>query len=156
MADGGDDNVAYLIADGTTLLGVPSAGNGGNVTSDANGGLVTIGNVTSGENVGAVFVEERPQRGDNKPGGKPGGGKPDAGKPGAGGKVKALPSTGDGSAVAGTTTGSLGLLLLGALLGLTVIGFGRRRRIDQRGRTATTQQHVAARPRSDDRGRPTW
>ncbi|MDQ3780563.1 MAG: hypothetical protein M3354_08465, partial [Chloroflexota bacterium] len=101
-ADGGDDNAAILFADGTTLVGIPRAGNGGTTRSQANGGPIEIGNVTSGNNLGAMFSERqsdtggryrgpepRPADGENR-GGKPaasGGGKPSAGGRESGGRT---------------------------------------------------------------------
>ena len=57
VADGGDGNAVLLVADATTTTGdVPRAGNGGSVLSQANAGPITIGNVTSGQNLGTTFI----------------------------------------------------------------------------------------------------
>jgi hypothetical protein len=154
VADGGDDNEVTLRADGTTTIGTLRAGNGGTTVTDANGGLITVGNVTSGYNRGAVFEGPPPSGGGadhpddgkpkpggdhpdgGKPGGQPGGGKPSSGGGkssggggGKAGKVKELPSTGDGStAVAGQDAGNAALLLFGTVVVLAGAGYGLRRR----------------------------
>jgi hypothetical protein len=48
-ADGGDDNVAIAI------LGLAEAGNGGEADANANGGMIEIGDINSGNNTGNVL-----------------------------------------------------------------------------------------------------
>jgi hypothetical protein len=105
-----------------------SSGNGGVANSAANGGVVSIGDINSGGNVGnAISVGDTHCPGaatapTGGGGGKaPSGNAPSGNAPtGRGGKVRALPNTGIGMSETGTS-GSL-LLALGALgmMGLSV------------------------------------
>jgi hypothetical protein len=115
-----------------------SSGNGGVVDAAANGGVVSIGDINSGGNVGNAIsigdtvcpgAAKAPSGGGTKaPGGNAGGGNAGGGK---GGQVRALPSTGVGEL--GGASGSL-ILALGALgmMGLSV-GSRLNRRIGQIG-----------------------
>ena len=98
-----------------------SSGNGGVATASANGGVVSIGDINSGGNVGnAISVGDThcPGAAAPKPSGGGGNAAPSGG--GRGGKVSKLPKTGAGVAGVGTS-GSL-ILALGALgmMGLSV------------------------------------
>lgn len=151
-ADGGDDNAVFLIGDVTTN-GIPSAGNGGTSRSLANGGPIEIGNVTSGNNLGAMFSEPQRETGGRYRGPEPrqprgaGGGESSAkpsGGGGGGGKVRqvskgvgggkrdsaavaALPSTGAGL-TAGSTANQIALIVLAAMASAAAAGYGIRRR----------------------------
>lgn len=151
-ADGGDDNLAVLFTDGTTTVGIPSAGNGGTSRSLAHGGPIQIGDVTSGNNLGAMFSERQSDTGGRyrgpeprQPRGAGGGGSKaahggDKGgarvitKGGVAGKsrgvaVRALPDTGDGGAlVAGANASGIALAVLAAMAAAAVAGYGFRRR----------------------------
>lgn len=153
-ADGGDDNAVLLIGDGTTS-GVPSAGNGGTSLSDAGGGPIRIGDVTSGNNLGAMFSEPQRETGGRyrgpeprQPRGAGGGGSGKATGGGGGGKVRqvskgvggkrgnaavaALPSTGEGTGlIAGSTANQIALVVLAAMASAAVAGYGIRRRPNQ-------------------------
>lgn len=153
-ADGGDDNALFFATDGTTTVGVPSVGNGGTSHSEANGGPIRIGNVTSGNNLGAMFSEPQRETGGRYRGPEPrqprgaggGGGKPSAGgaekgdyraitKGGGAGQTKgvavgALPNTGDGAGlVGGANSGGIALVVLAAMAAAAAAGYSARRRM---------------------------
>jgi hypothetical protein len=103
-----------------------SSGNGGVVDAAANGGVVSIGDINSGGNVGnAISIGDTHCAGaaPQKPSGGGGYAAPSAGGGGGGGggKVKALPKTGVGMVENGTSESVL--LALGAL-GLVVLSLG--------------------------------
>jgi hypothetical protein len=103
-----------------------SSGNGGVVDAAANGGVVSIGDINSGGNVGnAISIGDTVCAGaaSQKPSGGGGYAAPSGGGGGSGGggKVKALPKTGVGVVKDGSSESLL--LALGAL-GLVVLSLG--------------------------------
>ena len=107
-ASGGDDNVALGSGSGET-----AAGNGGRAESDASGGVIQVGNIVSGNNVGNVIAlganfapVPGPARDDTKPD-RPRKISTPQGKPTA---PTGKTATGTKRAPAGRATGAVGVL----------------------------------------------
>lgn len=107
-ASGGDDNIA-----GGPGSGDAAAGNGGRAESDASGGVIRVGNIVSGNNVGNVIAlganfapVPSPDRDDKKPERQRKISAP-SGKPAA---ASSKPSTASKRAPAGRTASTVGVL----------------------------------------------